>query len=267
MDDDVTKLFLACFTFTDQNDEVAEGDVKTPEGDFQILVRAKDVADALARLKARLDEIARTTEELGPIQVWLDSLLEASPSDVVRGAFVNYVRYTEETRFIDAFPTQGSGGSTLYQPDVEGDDCGDAEPSPIPSDVFWSGVAAYDAKWKLYWCTTEDHDEDWFVVARNADEAEQFHVEEEGYEEDGAAAELVCVLPASLQKQEDIRGWPSEETLISCGAEFVPYVPQDGADQLREHMGQGGRAVRMHGRLFVEGDIVANTVSRFEKPS
>jgi hypothetical protein len=217
-------------------------------------------------LRRRLDDLARETDELGPIQVGLDSLLDLSPSDLTRGAFVNYVRCTEETRFIDAFPAQGAEASVLYQPDVEGDGEPGAAKSPLPSDLFWSGVAIYESKWKLYWCTTDDHDEDWFVVARNAREAEAFHVDAEGYDEDEASAELVCILPAGLQAMGQ-QGWPSEETIVACGGEFLPYVPQDGADALRHQMGTGGRAVRLRGRIYAEGDVVANTIASFEKPS
>jgi len=32
----------------------------------------------------------------------------------------------------------------------------------------------------LYWVTTEDHAEDWFVVANNAKEAATFHEDVEG---------------------------------------------------------------------------------------
>ena len=28
---------------------------------------------------------------------------------------------------------------------------------------------------KFYWVTTEDHDEDWFIVASSAEEASEFH--------------------------------------------------------------------------------------------
>lgn len=33
----------------------------------------------------------------------------------------------------------------------------------------------------LYWVTTEDHAEDWFVLARNAKEAGTLHEDMEGY--------------------------------------------------------------------------------------
>jgi hypothetical protein len=115
-------------------------------------------------------------------------------------------------------------------------------------------------EWMLFWCTTEDHDEDWFVVAKTAAEAASFHEDEEGYDEGDATAELVCVLPASEQAAAAERGthWPTEETLLACGAELLPNIPQDGGNALRRVMGSGARVVRIGGRTFGEGDIVAN---------
>ena len=34
---------------------------------------------------------------------------------------------------------------------------------------------------KLYWVTTEDHDEDWFIVASSPEEASKYHEDMEGY--------------------------------------------------------------------------------------
>ena len=60
---------------------------------------------------------------------------------------------------------------------------------------------------------TPDHDEDWFVIARNEDDAQLFHENAEGYEEDAASAEFVCVLPLTEQDAAEKEGdhWPSEE--------------------------------------------------------
>ena len=122
---------------------------------------------------------------------------------------------------------------------------------------------AHNKEWKLYWCETDDHDEDWFVVARNVAEAKRFHERAEGYDKGDARAELVCSLPASDQRDTyQTVGWPSKETLIACGAEFLPNIPQDGANELREYMGSGARVVRIKGRVYGEGDIVGNTLHR-----
>jgi hypothetical protein len=44
---------------------------------------------------------------------------------------------------------------------------------------------------KLYWCTTPDHDEDWFVMARTAHSARRYHENEEGYAK-GTAEVSAC---------------------------------------------------------------------------
>ena len=113
---------------------------------------------------------------------------------------------------------------------------------------------------QLYWCTTEDHDEDWFVVAATAADAARFHEDSEGYDEGDATAELVCVLPPSAEAglADPEAHWPSQQTLTACGAELLPNVPQDGDAELRRQMGSGARVVRLAGRIYVEGDIVTN---------
>ena len=44
---------------------------------------------------------------------------------------------------------------------------------------------------KLYWVTTDDHDEDWFILARTIRTAESYHIQYEGYEPGEARAELI----------------------------------------------------------------------------
>ncbi len=70
----------------------------------------------------------------------------------------------------------------------------------------------------LYWVTTEDHDEDWFVVADDLIEASTFHEGAEGYNEGDAAAEWVAKIPDGIDA--DV-GWPSDHVLTSCGAKFL----------------------------------------------
>jgi hypothetical protein len=43
----------------------------------------------------------------------------------------------------------------------------------------------------LYWVTTDDHDEDWFILARTSRTAESHHIQYEGYEPGDARAELI----------------------------------------------------------------------------
>lgn len=93
---------------------------------------------------------------------------------------------------------------------------------------------------KLYWCTTSDGDEDWFIVAHSGREAALLHAEGEGYDYADASAEFVLTLPEELQQQgESLVGWPSHAVLLACGARF-----------LRE---KTPRSVELGGRTFVEG--------------
>jgi epoxide hydrolase len=43
----------------------------------------------------------------------------------------------------------------------------------------------------LYWVTTDDHDEDWFILAKTRWSAEGYHIKYEGYEPGDARAELI----------------------------------------------------------------------------
>lgn len=256
------KLFVACMEFHDETepDEVAIGDVLQEEGELQIVLLARDVPDATERLKARLDEIARTSDAFGPILVWVTSLIELGEQDLENGVLVNHAGFTDDCTFRDALPGQGGlcGSEAHWLDEPIGLD---EEPGPDAGKPFWSGVDVYWSKWKLYWCETDDHDEDWFVIARNAQDAEAFHAGAEGYDEDDARAQLVCVMPATLQ-QGAKRGWPSNEQITACGGEFLPNVPQDGLNERRARVGSGSRVVKFGSRVFAEGDLIGNVSTR-----
>ena len=53
-------------------------------------------------------------------------------------------------------------------------------------------------RFALYWCTTPDGDEDWFVVADSAATARRFHEAAEGYCRGDAHAERAIALPDAL---------------------------------------------------------------------
>lgn len=109
----------------------------------------------------------------------------------------------------------------------------------------------------LYWVTTEDHDEDWFIVANNAEEAAAFHEYAEGYNPGDVEAEMIMEIPEGVTEDVD---WPSDEVLQSCGARIVVDGPthvvkiEDRAfceglleseirevdDIIREALGEGG---------------------------
>jgi hypothetical protein len=121
----------------------------------------------------------------------------------------------------------------------------------------------------LYWCTTEDGDEDWFVVADSARAARRYHEQAEGYERGDARAERVAALPAELVRDgswidpdaENATahpGWPSEALLRACGGE----VAKLSQEMLRESMGVVRMAVRFGARVYRPGDVVTNTLAR-----
>jgi len=112
------------------------------------------------------------------------------------------------------------------------------------------------AKLKLYWCTTEDHDEDWFIVARTARSARRLHEDMEGYARGDATAKLVASLPPDLTVDE---GWPSNKTIQACGGVFLPMPPQSASQYL---MGEGNRAVKFGNDVYTEGSITANVRAR-----
>src|SRR5207302_7237945 len=47
------------------------------------------------------------------------------------------------------------------------------------------------AKRDLYWVTTRDHGEDWFILASTAQAARRYHTEYEGYSPGDTHAELI----------------------------------------------------------------------------
>lgn len=93
---------------------------------------------------------------------------------------------------------------------------------------------------KLYWVTTEDHDEDWFVVASSLEEASVFHETAEGYNPGEAQAEEILDIPESIYAET---GWPTEELLLKLGATFL--------------LNDQSRVVEIEGRQFCEGMLEA----------
>ncbi len=89
---------------------------------------------------------------------------------------------------------------------------------------------------KLYWATTEDHSEDWFIIASSKKEAAQLHEQMEGYDTGDAKAEIVREIPEKFHPE---KGWPSEDFLEALGARFV----LDGT----------ARVVEISGRKYCEG--------------
>ena len=90
----------------------------------------------------------------------------------------------------------------------------------------------------LYWVTTEDHAEDWFVLANSAKEAATFHEDAEGYAIGDATAEMILKIPDGITANSGWR-WPSDAILKSCGAKFLSEAPT--------------RVVEIGNRQFCEG--------------
>lgn len=89
---------------------------------------------------------------------------------------------------------------------------------------------------KLYWVTTPDHHEDWFIVANSRKQAEVFHEQYEGYLEGDATAEKILVIPKNVPAE---KGWPTEDVLLALGAKFL----ENGS----------ARVVEINDRKFCEG--------------
>jgi hypothetical protein len=105
----------------------------------------------------------------------------------------------------------------------------------------------------LYWVTTLDHDEDWFIFARTPRTAASYHEDYEGYDTGDARARLVI---AGVQLAEYEQGPPPCHAqiadLIALGFEFV------GADPNQ-------REVRFNGELYLEGDLQTLVVQASDK--
>ena len=95
----------------------------------------------------------------------------------------------------------------------------------------------------LYWVTTDDHAEDWFMIADSESKAARMFESEEGYLLGSADAEMILTIPADLHKiygeDDETWPWPANDTLVSLGAKFISYNPT--------------RIVEISGRNFCEG--------------
>jgi hypothetical protein len=85
---------------------------------------------------------------------------------------------------------------------------------------------------KLYWTVTEDHAEDWFIIASDETEAAREFEKYEGYDPGEATAEYILDIPsemiARIMEDEFEVGdwrWPSHDTLVALGATFIVQEP------------------------------------------
>jgi hypothetical protein len=77
---------------------------------------------------------------------------------------------------------------------------------------------------RLYWCWTDDHRHDWFMVARTAEEAQHSYERQEGYDIGEVRAELVATLPAHVQ-DGTVAGYGSEDVVMACGGVMEHPMP------------------------------------------
>jgi hypothetical protein len=94
---------------------------------------------------------------------------------------------------------------------------------------------------KLYWVTTEDHHEDWFIIASSTKEASKLHEEFEDYDIGEASAQEIISIPDNMTVEA---GWPSKALLLSVGAIFIKEDEP--------------RIIEINGKQFAEGMLEAH---------
>ena len=72
---------------------------------------------------------------------------------------------------------------------------------------------------RLYWVWTDDHDEDWFVVARSNYKAKKFFEDYEGYDRGDAKAKQVTQIPHFLCNMQE-PSHPHRSLLHELGGEY-----------------------------------------------
>jgi hypothetical protein len=98
---------------------------------------------------------------------------------------------------------------------------------------------------RLYWCTTADHDEDWFIFAQSARQARAFHEDYEGYGRDDASSRLIV---SNVTLKEFMNGTPpchaQFEDLFQIGFQNAGTTPNR-------------RGAKFNGEIFREGILEA----------
>jgi hypothetical protein len=94
---------------------------------------------------------------------------------------------------------------------------------------------------KLYWVTTADHDEDWFIFAESAKSARAYHENYEGYGKGDAHSRLMV---SDVRLTKFTNGEPpchaQLRELLALGFEDAGSVPNQ-------------RSVRFEGKTYTEG--------------
>lgn len=99
---------------------------------------------------------------------------------------------------------------------------------------------------KLYWVTTDDHDEDWFIVASSSKQASKLHEDMEGYNAGDAKAVEILSIPQSISTEA---GWPSDDLLLTVGARIL--------------RNEQPRVVELQGKKFCEG-LLESTLNEID---
>jgi hypothetical protein len=98
---------------------------------------------------------------------------------------------------------------------------------------------------KLYWVTTEDHDEDWLIFADSVRNARAYHEDYEGYEEGAAQSRLIV---SNVTLKEFMNGTPpchaQFQDLFQIGFQDAGTIPNR-------------RGVKFNGEIFREGILEA----------
>lgn len=121
---------------------------------------------------------------------------------------------------------------------------------------------------KLYWVSTPDGDEDWFLVARSKRDAERDHEVQEGYDIGYATAELICRIPDSLVPANPAKllGNPSNELIEACGGVRGLNPPESELHiKASEQLGSGRRVFHFGEKVYGEGDVFANALERLSQ--
>jgi hypothetical protein len=98
---------------------------------------------------------------------------------------------------------------------------------------------------KLYWCTSADHAEDWFIFAESARQARAYHEHYEGYDKGDANSRLIV---SNVTLQEFMNGTPpchaQFEDLLQIGFQDAGAIPNR-------------RRAGWNGEIFREGILEA----------
>jgi hypothetical protein len=98
---------------------------------------------------------------------------------------------------------------------------------------------------KLYWVTTADHDEDWFILAESARSAKRYHEYYEGYGAGDARARLIV---SNVTLKEFQNGTPpchaQFQDLFQIGFQDAGTIPNR-------------RGAKFNGEIFREGILEA----------